>query len=90
MREVKFGKNRFYIGDEIGSLAEITFVPTGDDILIIDHTFVGDELGGEGFGKVLVNEVASYARENNKKIIPLCPFAKRVMEKDSQFQDILK
>lgn len=31
----------------------------------------------------------TYARENNLKIIPLCPFAKSVFDKTQEIQDLL-
>lgn len=43
---------RFYINDEQGKLiAEISFVPSGDKLTIIDHTWVDESLKGQGVGK---------------------------------------
>ena len=42
MAEVKHGNNKFYVGDsEAQPDAEMTYVPTGEDKIIIDHTGVG-------------------------------------------------
>lgn len=90
MIEVKKGTNSFYVGDsEEKPLAEMTFVPTGQDRIIIDHTSVSDELGGKGVGKLLLKEVVEWARKENKKIIPLCPYAKAQMEKNAEYHDLL-
>lgn len=83
------GDRIFYIGDEANKLAEITYVPTGEDKIIIDHTFVSDAARGKGYGDLLVQHVADFARAEGKKIIPLCPFAKGRMEKDASYQDVL-
>jgi predicted GNAT family acetyltransferase len=38
----------------------------------------------------LLEEVASFARSNNYKILPVCPFAKNVMYKyPDQYKDLL-
>jgi predicted GNAT family acetyltransferase len=90
MLEIKKGKNKFYIGNnENQTLAEIHFVPTGEERIIVDHTYVSDELRGQGIGEKLVNYIVAYAREANKKIIPLCPFAKKEMDKHIEYQDVL-
>jgi predicted GNAT family acetyltransferase len=34
-------------------------------------------------------EAVQYARENNLKILPLCPFAKSVFDKTEEIQDLL-
>jgi uncharacterized protein len=90
MEPIKRDKNRFYIGEDAEhAIAEITFVPTGEDKMIIDHTYVSEILKGQGVGNQLVNKVVEFARQENKKIIPLCPFAKRVMTKTDEYKDVL-
>jgi len=90
MAEVKKGTKSFYVGDsEENPLAEMTFVPSGDNIIIIDHTYVSDELNGQGVGKLLLKELVDWARKENKKIMPLCPYAKAQMEKNKEYHDII-
>ena len=48
--------------------AEITF-QVENDVLIADHTFVDPTYRGQGIGKLLVDKLADYARENQKKSI---------------------
>ncbi|MBO2025723.1 N-acetyltransferase [Klebsiella pneumoniae] len=68
-------------------MAEIVFVPTGEHLSIIEHTDVDPSLkggawetaGGEGSGK--------NAREQ-RKIIPLCPFAKHEFDNTREYDDI--
>lgn len=88
--EIKHGENKFYIGDQpFEAKAEITYVPTGEHRIIIDHTFVSDELRGQGIAQKLVKELALWARAENKKVIPVCPFAKREMEQNEEYHDLL-
>ncbi len=90
MTEVKKGSKSFYLGDsEDNPLAEMTFVHSSDNLIIIDHTYVSDEIGGQGIGKLLLKELVDWAREEDKKIIPLCPYAKAQMEKNKEYHDMI-
>lgn len=55
----------------------------------IDHTYVSDELRGQGIAGMLLELVVLYAREHQKKIKPLCVFAKARMEATREYQDVL-
>lgn len=83
-------KGEFYIEEQGQKSAEMTFSKAGEDTIIIDHTYVDDSLRGEGIGEKLVMAGVSYARDNNLKIIPLCPFAKSVFDKKEDIKDVLK
>ena len=82
-------KGSFFIEIEGKQEAEMTFVFAGEDKIIIDHTGVNPGNEGKGLGKQMVAQAVSYARENNIKIIPLCPFAKKVFDKTPEFRDVL-
>lgn len=82
-------KGFFYIEIEGKQEAMMTFVFAGKDKIIIDHTEVNPGNEGKGFGKKMVTKAVEYARENNLKIIPLCPFAKSVFDKVAEFRDVL-
>lgn len=69
-------------------LAEMTYSMAGDKA-IIDHTDVSDELRGSGAGKRLVDAAVHWAREEKKKVLPLCPFAKSVFDKSPDYRDVL-
>ena len=93
--EIKQTKNEkggiFEAFDENGKRAgEMTYVNSEKATFIIDHTevFPGNE--GKGVGKQLVMAGVNYARENDFKIIPLCPFAKSLFEKIESIRDVLK
>ena len=82
-------KGSFSIEIEGKQEAEMTFVFAGEDKIIIDHTGVNPGNEGKGLGKQMVAQAVTYARENNIKIIPLCPFAKKVFDKTPEFRDVL-
>jgi len=87
--ELTDNKGAFFIEENGKRIAEMTFSKAGNTRIIIDHTEVSDVLRGKGAGKQLVSAVVDYARKNNIKIIPLCPFAKSVFDKVKEFQDVL-
>lgn len=68
---------------------EMTYAWAGDDKFIIDHTEADPAFSGRGVGKSLVMAAVDYARKKEVKIIPLCPFAKKVFEKTPEIQDLL-
>lgn len=67
----------------------MTYTWAGDDKFIIDHTEVAEQYGGLGLGKKLVEAAVTFAREKSVKIIPLCTFAKKTIDKEEEFQDVL-
>ena len=79
----------FYIEIDGRKQAKLTFVFNDNEKITINHTEVNEGNNGKGFGKMLIAKAVEYARENNLKIIPLCSFAKSVIDKKPEFQDIL-
>lgn len=73
-------------GTEAGSM---TYTWAGPTKFIIDHTDVNPEFKGKGVGKQMLMKAVAYARANNLKIMPLCPFAKSVFDKDAEIGDVL-
>jgi len=73
-------------GEEAGLM---TYTWAGDHRFIIDHTEVNPEFSGQGIGKQLVMAAVAFARENNLKILPLCPYAKSVFDRTSAIKDVL-
>ncbi|MCM3739491.1 N-acetyltransferase [Oceanobacillus luteolus] len=90
MTTIKKAANKFYVGEDVKSpLAEMTYLESSKTMLVIDHTYVSDELRGQGVAGKLLEQVVLYARENKKKIKPLCVFAKKRMEETTQYHDVL-
>lgn len=85
------GDNRFYQNDESGKLiAEITYVPSGDDKVLVDHTFVDPSLRGQGVAEQLVDRTVQEMEMKGKKIVPVCPYVVSLFErKPEKYQDIV-
>ena len=87
--EILAGHNKFYVNDAEGrQVAEIVFVPTGEHLSIIEHTDVDPSLKGQGVGQLLVAKVVEKMRAENRKVIPLCPFARHEFDKTREYDDI--
>lgn len=73
-------------GKEAGLM---TYSWAGTDKIIIDHTEVNPEFKGQNVGKNMVMEAVAFARNKHIKIMPLCPFAKSVFDKNTDIHDVL-
>ncbi|RDW20319.1 GNAT family N-acetyltransferase [Oceanobacillus arenosus] len=90
MTAINKGENKFYIGDDIRNpIAEMTFVQSGVKRIVIDHTYVTEELRGQGVASELLEQVVLFAREEKLRILPLCPYAKHKLENNEAYLDIL-
>ncbi len=84
------GENRIYVENEDGEeIAEITYKPTGDDVVDADHTFVDPSLRGQGVAEKLVDELMEQMEGEGKKINPVCPYIVKLFErKPDKYGDI--
>lgn len=90
MREIKKGNHKFFIGeDEEHIQAELTYKDKDANTIIADHTFVPEEWRGEGVAGQLFNHLIDFARKENLKIIPTCPYIEKKMTRTSEYNDVL-
>jgi predicted GNAT family acetyltransferase len=82
-------KGAFYYAPEGRLLAEMTYIHSGPDKMIIDHTEVDKSLEGQGIGRKLQEQLVQYVRAGGMKVIPLCPFAKVTFHRVKEWQDVL-
>ena len=83
-------KGIFYVEYEGEVAAEMVYTMPAENKMIIEHTEVGDELRGQNIGFEMVHAGVEYARHHGLKIIPLCPFAKAVIDKKPDWQDVVE
>lgn len=89
--EFKQQHDGFYLEDgQQQKYAEIIFSIAGETILIIDHTYVDERYRGKKIAQKLVAQVVDKARLENKKIMPLCPFARAEFERTPEYADVKK
>ena len=88
-REKNGHRGAFYADSEGERAAEMTYSLAGKERMIIDHTEVSEDLRGTGTGKALVYAGVEFARKKGLRVVPLCPFAKAIIDKTPQLQDVL-
>ncbi len=90
IRHEEQNKKGSFIIDEKGErLAQLDYRSSAEGEITIYHTEVDEKLRGEGIGEDLVAAAVKFARENNLKIVATCPYAKKVIEENEEFRDIL-
>jgi predicted GNAT family acetyltransferase len=88
--EIKKGKQMFYIGEsEKDNLAKVTYQLDRNGNYVLDHTYVSVELRGQKIAQKLVKQMVDFAREEGKKIIPVCSYAVSEFEKNNDYHDVL-
>ena len=71
------------LGDAVAFLA---YQKRGDRIILVD-TQVPKEFEGKGVGGKLAQAGLNYARDNNLKAVPLCPFVASYLNRHPEFED---
>jgi len=80
-------KNRFEIKiDESTAIAE--YMITAGKI-VLTHTEVPEALEGNGIASRLAKFAFKYAKENDLKVLPLCPYMAAFARKHPEVQDVL-
>lgn len=75
------------VDEEVGRLTYM-IVPH-EEKLIISYVMVYPAFEGKGLGKYLVEAGVEFARENNWKVYPHCSYARAVMNRMNDVEDIL-
>jgi uncharacterized Fe-S cluster protein YjdI/predicted GNAT family acetyltransferase len=89
--DIKMEGAVFYAGDSLDDplgMLRICFVD--ESTFSITTVYVRSDLRGKGLAMKLVEAAAGYARDRGLMIIPICPYAKRVMERKEEFGDVLR
>lgn len=81
-------RGAFFLERDGARLAQMTYTVAGTRV-IIDHTDVDDRLRGTGMGRKLVDAAVQWARKENARLMPLCPYAKSVFDKTPEYSDVL-
>ena len=68
--------------------AEITYASKGEGVIEANHTFVDSSIRGQGVGRQLVDKLADFARGENLKIHPTCPYVVALFEKSTKYDDV--
>ena len=91
MGEFEVGRDNgaFYIEQDGKRMAEMTYSRSPEGKLaIIDHTQADPSLRGRGVPKQLVAAAVAWARAEEMKLLPLCPYARHVFDTTPDYQDV--
>ena len=58
-----------------------------DGRLVVIHTEVPSNLGGRGIGGRLVQAAVAFAKQEQLKVVPLCPFARTYLRRHPEFAE---
>ena len=67
-----------------------TYYKIDDGVITFIHTEVPPELGGKGIGSKLIRGALDSVRTAALKVIAECPFVKAFIDKNPDYQDLLK
>jgi predicted GNAT family acetyltransferase len=88
MVNIKESDNQFYIGETAENPSAQIVFEIRENILTILSTEVSASFQGQGIGQLLVAYAVDYARNNQLKIIPVCPYAIKQFEKHPEYSDV--
>jgi len=84
---VKLRRFESQVGDT--PLAFLSYIHEGERV-ILDHTFVPDELRGRGVAAVLVRAALDEARQQRWKIVPRCSYVAGFIKRHPEFASLLE
>ena len=83
-------RGRYVLDMPSGEPAELTFVDSGPDHIIVDHTWVPQDYRGRGIAEKLVVKVVEDARAQGLKLTPLCRYVAAEFRRHKDWADVLK
>lgn len=67
--------------DEGRAIGKITYSVGAHNEIYVPHTEVNPAYEGRGCARQLVDALVAFAREQNTKVVPLCPYVARLFRK---------
>lgn len=71
-----------------GYLARIEYI-LDERYIIFTHTIVPEEIGRQGIATKMARTVLEYARDNDLKVIPQCPFVAGYIERHPEYEPLV-
>lgn len=81
-------RNRFYYIDDGKEVGELTYVYSKDHIIDLDHTEINKAYRGQNLGQQLIEAAVAYMRSNNLTATASCPYAKKILDRNEDYNDI--
>jgi predicted GNAT family acetyltransferase len=88
-RESRANGGRYFHVFPDGSEAELIFVSDAAEAAIITHTYTPPQHRGQGVAAALVARAAADFRQEGRKVIPSCWFARQEFRAHPEWTDLL-
>ncbi len=73
-----------------GKEAHLIYMILPDNVINFHHTYVPNELRGQGIAAKVVKAGLEYAKGNNFKVIPSCSYVDTYVERHAEYKDLVK
>lgn len=73
------------VDGQVAGFAEFT---DRGDRRVFPHTEIDPEYGGRGLGSIVVRAALEATRDDGLKVVPLCPFVAKYIERHPEFADL--
>jgi predicted GNAT family acetyltransferase len=71
-----------------GKTVGLTAYRDRDDQRVFYHTEIDDAFAGQGLASVLVRQALADVRASGKRVVPVCPYVAKFLQKHDEFADI--
>jgi uncharacterized protein len=88
MRQIREEDHAVVMVEDGQVVAEVGYKSIDDHSLVIDHTFVSEQLRGQKIGKELIDKVVDMARDQHKKVVPACSYALALFKRHKEYSDV--
>jgi predicted GNAT family acetyltransferase len=79
-------ESRFAV--HVGDFTAVLDYQRVGDRLVLPHTGVPRELEGHGIGNLLAREGLEWARSENLRVVPLCPFVRAFLHRHPEYASL--
>lgn len=79
----------FYLNHQCERVAFLAYFENPEGVLLLNHTYVSPVLRGQNIASKLVEAVVVYARKQDLKLLPVCPYVVKWFEKNPDESDLL-
>ena len=81
-------KQRYEVRDDDAVVGYTQYHPADDGRLVFDHTEIDKGYSGQGLGGKLVGFALDDVRERGKRIVAICSYVDKFIEKHPDYRDL--
>ncbi len=81
-------KQRYEVRDDDAVVGYTQYPPDDDGRLVFDHTEIDKGYSGQGLGGKLVGFALDDVRERGKRIVAICSYVDKFIEKHPDYRDL--